>query len=147
MKLLYCLLIDRPILIIYRDDASVLLEKKDKQIKDLKEQLDSALKEQELADEEKLALGVDNEFLQRDHDELKEELEQLKKEQQEQIEAFTTQQRQLEQARQQLGMQSQITKIPDATHSANSNEEVEAVRLKLRQSYARMAQLESQVAL
>jgi excinuclease UvrABC helicase subunit UvrB len=140
------LLIDLPIAVIHRDDASVLLEKKDKQIKELKEQLDSALKEQELADEEKLALGVDNEFLQRDHDELKEELEQLKKEQQEQIAAFMTQQQQLEQTRQQLRVQSQITKIPDTTHNTN-NEEVEAVRLKLRQSYARMTQLEDQVAL
>ncbi|KAI8336292.1 hypothetical protein BC941DRAFT_60189 [Chlamydoabsidia padenii] len=129
-----------------KDESPTTLEKMGKQIKDLKMQLDKALKDQELAEEDKMEMSITNEMLQRDHDELK---EQLEKQQQEHITASANLQQQQETLQQKLRqLQSQLehTKQKEAGNTTTNREELENVLQKLRASHTRIAQLENEVA-
>lgn len=140
---------------IYRDDNSAAIEKKDKQIKDLQQELKEAQQMQESAEDDKMEMSITYEMLQRDHEELKEQLEKQQTDHHSELLNHQQQQQQLQQKlaklqqqhqQQQQQQQQQKSKMPTDTNSdIVSIDEFHDVHQKLQHSYTTIDSLKKEL--
>ncbi|ORZ22538.1 hypothetical protein BCR42DRAFT_406407 [Absidia repens] len=133
-----------------KDDSSAAIEKKDKQIKELQQELKEAHQIQESAEDDKMEMSITYEMLQRDHEELKEQIENQQKDHHSALVNHQQHQQQLQQkllkVQQEMQQQQQLLKKPtDAVSATVPIDEFNDIRQKLQHSYTTIESLRKEL--